>query len=86
MQTILHRNFVKKFTKRLPKIQEAFKSRRNLFLENPFHPLLNNHPLTGDRKGQWSINITGDWRAIYIFKGEDMVVFIDIDVHGNLYR
>ena len=86
MEIILHRNFVKKFTKRPLKIQEAFKNRRNLFLENPFHPLLNNHPLTGDRKGQWSINITGDWRAIYIFKGEDTVVFIDIDMHSNLYR
>ena len=86
MEIILHRNFEKKFIKRPPKIQEAFKNRRNLFLGNPFHPLLNNHSLTGDRKGQWSINITGDWRAIYIFNNEDTVVFIDIDTHDKLYR
>ncbi|TSC75217.1 MAG: Uncharacterized protein G01um101430_540 [Parcubacteria group bacterium Gr01-1014_30] len=86
MEIILHRSFEKKFIKRPPKIQEAFKNRRNLFLENPLHPLLNNHPLSGDRKGQWSINVTGDWRAIYVFRDESTVVFIDIDTHSNLYK
>jgi len=86
MNIILHRNFEKKFIKLSAKIQESFRKRRDLFLENPLHPQLNNHPLTGDRKGHWSINVTGDWRAIYVFKGEDTVVFIDIDTHSNLYR
>lgn len=86
MRILLHRNFEKKFSKLPLKIQEGFKVRRNLFLENPFHPLLNNHPLTGDRKGQWSMNVTGDWRALYAFKDEDTIIFIDLDTHGNLYR
>jgi len=86
MNIIFHKNFEKKFIKLSSRIQESFRKRRDLFLENPLHPQLNNHPLTGDRKGQWSINVTGDWRAIYIFKGEDTAVFIDIDTHGNLYR
>jgi len=86
MNIILHRNFEKKFIKLYSKIQESFKKRRDLFLKNPLHPLLNNHPLTGDRKGQWSINVTGDWRAIYVFKNEDTIVFVDIDTHSNLYK
>ena len=86
MNIIFHKNFEKKFIKLSSRIQESFRKRRDLFLENPLHPQLNNHPLTGDRKGQWSINVTGDWRAIYIFKGEDTAVFIDIDTHGNFYR
>ena len=86
MKIILHRNFEKKFTKLHPKLKEQFKERRNIFLENPFHPILNNHSLTGDRIGQWSINITGDWRAIYVFKDRNMIVFIDIDTHSNLYK
>ncbi len=86
MEIILHRNFEKKFIKCHLKIKETFKSRRNLFFENPFHPLLNNHPLTGDRKGQWSINISGNWRVIYIFKNKDTIIFIDIDTHSNLYK
>ncbi len=86
MKIILHRNFQKKFIKHPFKIQEAFKVRRNLFLENLFHPLLNNHPLTGDRDGQWSINITGDWRVIYTYQDSGSVTFIDIDTHSNLYQ
>ena len=86
MKIILHRNFQKKFTKHPFKIQKAFKIRRNLFLENPSHPFLNNHPLGGDRKNQWSINITGDWRVIYIYKNSSTVTFIDIDTHSNLYQ
>ena len=86
MNIIFHKNFEKKFIKLSSRIQESFRKRRDLFLENPLHPQLNNHPLTGDRKGQWSINVTGHWRAIYIFKGEDTAIFIDIDTHGNLYR
>ncbi|OGN16565.1 MAG: hypothetical protein A3B99_01915 [Candidatus Yanofskybacteria bacterium RIFCSPHIGHO2_02_FULL_44_12b] len=86
MIIILHRNFEKKFVKLTPKLKEKFKERRDLFLEDPFHSLLNNHQLSGDRIGQLSINITGDWRAVYVFKGKDTVIFIDIDTHGNLYK
>jgi proteic killer suppression protein len=86
MNIILHKNFGKKFIKLSSKIQESFRKRRDLFLENPLYPLLGNHPLAGDRKGQWSINVTGDWRAIYVFKNEDTIVFIDIDTHSNLYK
>lgn len=81
----LHKNFEKKFKKFSQKLREKFKERRNLFLEDITHPLLNNHSLTGDRAGQWSINITGDWRAVYVFEKDDVVVFIDIDTHSNLY-
>ena len=86
MTFILHRSFEKKFVKLDPKLKAKFKERRNLFLQNQSHPLLNNHPLTGDRQGQWSINITGNWRAIYEFKNKNTVVFVDINTHSNLYR
>lgn len=85
MRILLHRNFEKKFVK-LPKyVREKFKERRDLFLTDPFHPLLNNHPLTGSRTGQWSINVTGDWRALYLLQDAAIVTFIDIDSHSNLY-
>lgn len=86
MRFDLHRKFVKKFAKLQPKLKERFLERKNLFLENPAHPLLENHSLQGNRIGQWSINITGDWRAIYVFQDEETVVFVDIDTHSNLYK
>ena len=32
------------------------------FDENPFHPILHNHPLTGSLQGFRSFSITGDFR------------------------
>ncbi len=85
MIILTHRTFDKKFVKLLPKLREKFKERRDVFLENSAHPLLDNHALQGDRRGQWSINITGDWRALYEFRDEETIVFVDIDTHSNLY-
>ncbi len=81
-----NRSFDKQFAKLSPKLRERFKERRNLFLDSPFHPLLNNHALSGERLGQWSINITGDWRALYEFFDEYSVIFVEINTHSNLYR
>lgn len=86
MKIEFHKYFKKRYKKIPSKISSRFDERLFLFEREFFHSLLNNHPLVGDRKGQWSINITGDWRAIYVFKDEDTVVFIDIDTHSNLYK
>ena len=80
-----HRTFKKRYKKIPIKIRRQFDERFRVFVEEPFHPILNNHPLTGDRLGQWSINVTGDWRAVYVFEDKNTIVFIDIDTHSNLY-
>ncbi len=54
-------------------------------MSDPFHPLLNNHPLAGRWTGYRSINITGDYRAIYELIEEDLAYFVTIDTHSNLY-
>ena len=67
-------------------IRDRFNERLQLFEDNPSHPLLDNHALQGNRVGQWSINITGDWRALYEFQGPDAIIFVDLDTHSNLYK
>lgn len=82
-------NYSKKFQKQLKKapleIKTAFKNRRELFLQDPFHSLLNNHTLVGKLKGFRSINITGDWRAIYSEYG-DTILFEILGTHSQLYK
>ncbi|MCR4311591.1 MAG: hypothetical protein NUV54_03450 [Candidatus Taylorbacteria bacterium] len=85
MKIVTHQKFDKNFVKLDAKLRDRFKERRNLFLENPAHPLLNNHALQGDRLGQWSINITGNWRALYEFQDAETIIFVDIDTHPHLY-
>jgi len=48
------------------------------------HPLLNNHDVSKVYTGCRSINITGDYRAIFQDEGE-IVIFITIGTHSELY-
>ncbi|MBI2633953.1 MAG: type II toxin-antitoxin system mRNA interferase toxin, RelE/StbE family [Parcubacteria group bacterium] len=86
MRIEFHRRFKRRYKEVPLNIRRQFDERLLIFGKSPFYPLLNNHPLTGSRKSQWSINITGDWRAIYIWRDKDAVMFLDIDTHSNLYK
>ena len=86
MITIETSRFTKKIKKLPTKIYDALKERAALFKSDPYHPLLNNHKLTGERRHQRSINITGDWRLIFEQYDENTVRLLDIDTHSNLYK
>lgn len=83
------RTFLKNLRKVPLKIKIAFRKRLALFIEDRSHPLLNNHQLIGEFAGRRSINITGDWRAIYSEKtdtiGRAIIVFELINTHSELY-
>jgi proteic killer suppression protein len=31
------------------------------------------HPIRGDRKGQWAVEVSGNWRLVFEFDNEDAV-------------
>jgi proteic killer suppression protein len=39
------------------------------------------HPLRGDRAGQWSVSISGNWRVIFEFEGRDVTSVDLVDYH-----
>ena len=82
--------FRKQYKKAPKKIQEKVKERIILFGENPTNKILNNHLLTGKFQGLNSINITGDWRAIYSVRlnseSEREYYFELIGTHSQLYQ
>lgn len=84
MHVLLHRLFLKDF-KKLPKeVRIKFIERKNLLLDEPFHPLLNNHSVEKAFPDCRSINITGDYRAIFVQR-DDSLIFIRIGTHSDLY-
>ena len=84
MFIVFHSTFEKKFKKILPKVQNHFYNRLVLFKKNKFSPILNNHRVEKRFPGCRSINVTGDYRAI--FKEEkDTYIFINIGRHSELY-
>jgi addiction module RelE/StbE family toxin len=81
---LFHRTFKKAYFKRDVRIRKKFDERVYLFVQDPIHPTLKNHPLHGKWLGYRSINVTGDFRAVFKQEGE-LTTFVDIDTHANLY-
>jgi len=78
--------FIKEFKKCPKNIKNSFKSRLIIFIENPHSPILNNHCLHGKLNNLNSININGDWRAIFEkIENENVVYFMTIGKHNKLY-
>jgi addiction module RelE/StbE family toxin len=80
-----HPIFDKMYAKLRVGEKRRFKERRDLFLSNPFHPLLRTHPLHGEFEGFWSINVGGDLRAVYKYDTADSVVFTKLGTHHELF-
>lgn len=85
MRIEFHREFEKQYKKLRSNQKKKFQERHDLFLEDSFHPLLNNHALRGRYAGYRSINVGGDLRAIFKASDNDTVLFADIGPHGRLY-
>ncbi len=84
MEVIFHKEFRKQFKKLPQKVQKQFDVRFEIFMKDKTHPTLNNHSVDRRFTNCRSINVTGDYRAI--FKEEDDVaVFLLIGTHSELY-
>ena len=86
----MHIVFSKRFKKRHGRLglelQNKFRNRLMLLLEDKGHPLLNIHLLNGQYLGCQSLNVTGDVRAIFeIQKDEEVILFMNIGTHSELY-
>lgn len=93
----LNKKFSKQRNKAPLEVKKAFAERLRLFMRDPFNPALNNHSLQGKFKDMRSINITGDWRALYSERSgseasysEDesnqVIIFELLGTHSKLYK
>ncbi len=80
------KSFDKQFAKLTAKNQLRFKERMNVFGANPFDNALRNHALKGRYFGYGSIDIAGDLRALYVVKGDIIIIFGFIGTHSQLYK
>lgn len=82
-------NYEKQFEKALKKlpskIKDKFFIRLNIFIEDKFSRILNNHSVDRIYSGCRSIDITDDYRAIFVDEG-DTITFVIIGTHSQLYK
>ncbi len=82
-------DYTKRFKKQFSKLQltqkNQFNNRVQLFIKNQADPILRVHPLKGRFAGYYSMNISGDLRALFYKEGEELVIFALIGTHSQLY-
>jgi addiction module RelE/StbE family toxin len=86
MEVRFSRQFVKQYNRAPVRIRQAFNNRLKIFFMNPYAFSLNNHQLLGKLKGLRSINVTGDWRALYSRQDGVLIVFEVLGTHSQLYK
>jgi len=84
MEVRFHKTFKKKFKKLPQKIQRQFFERLDLFMRDPLHVTLHNHSVERAFPGCRSINVTGDYRAIF-YEQDQVTTFVTIGTHAELY-
>lgn len=80
-----HPTFRKQYMKLPAKIQKQFDSRVLLLISNPANRALHIHPLKGKYIGYWSMNVSGDFRALFRRTGDEIIIFGLIGSHSDLY-
>jgi addiction module RelE/StbE family toxin len=85
MQIIFSKRFKKQYKKLPPKLQIQTKNRIELWSEQPDNPILKRHKLEGALNNFYSINISGDLRALYEVIDEDIYIYEMIGSHSQLY-
>ncbi len=86
MNVVFHRRFDKMAGKLTPKTKKKMVERITLFSQDPLHPTLRGHALHTPYKGSYSINITGDYRAIYELIDDQTALFTHVGTHSQLYK
>lgn len=86
MTAQFHRQFIKQYRKAPQAVRAKCDERLLLFEKEPFHPLLDNHPLKGAYEGYRSINITGNWRAVYRMPDDATADFVALGTNSKLYE
>lgn len=85
MHVFFHKHFDKRFSKLPYKVQLKAMERIQLFRTDPLARVLNNHALGGKYSSSRSIDVTGNYRALYESLGDDGALFVDIGTHSQLY-
>lgn len=79
------RDFKKEVHRFSPKQKKKISQRIDLFMKDPFIPLLKTHKLKRKLNKCWSFSISANLRIMFHFADKESVEFIDIGTH-EIYK
>lgn len=81
-----HKTFDKRYVKLSAKLQVKVDHAVSVFQQNPFHPDLENHHLSGSMKGKRAFAVTGSYRVIFEeYEKYTIVLMLDVGTHPQVY-
>jgi len=88
MKVAFSNSFKRAYKKRIKgqkEKEEAFFKKMEIFINEPYHPQLRTHKLSGQLKDLWSFSIDYDIRVIFYFVDKQHVIFENIGSHDEVY-
>lgn len=79
------KKFKKQYKKLSPKLQQKTKASITLWARTPNDESLRLHKLSGKMSRFYSIDITGDLRALYEKVGDEVYLYQMVGTHSQLY-
>ncbi len=77
----------KKFATQHPELRGLYQKTLQLLEQNPFHPSLRLHALSGRLNGLYSISINLRYRlTIELLIDDECIIFINVGSHDEIYR
>lgn len=86
MNVVFHKSFIKRADKLPPTVKRKMAERIEMFTDDPLNSQLRNHAIYTPYKGSYSIDITGDYKAIYYLIDDETALFTHIGTHSQLCR
>jgi addiction module RelE/StbE family toxin len=75
----------KKIIKKNPDLKEKLCEALELFVNEPYHPLLGTHKLSGKLKGHHAFGLGYDCRVVIKFIDNEKVALISVGKHEEVY-
>lgn len=75
---------IKQVRSKNQKLYTKIRKQLSLFQQDPQHPSLRTHKLSGKLQNTWSISIDMNYRMIY--KTNDSYYFFHIGIHDEVYK
>ncbi len=88
MRINLSDKFKKYYQKRVPQsssLENRYTERVKIFLVDKRSPVMKDHALTGKLSSFRAFWITGDIRVVYFVESDDLVTFVNIGSHNQVY-
>jgi addiction module RelE/StbE family toxin len=86
MKIRFQKSFTEQFSRLSKPQKQLVKDALEFFGDDPMHDSLRNHPLKRDWSKYRSITADDDLRLHYRVIGEDIVLFVAVGSHDELYR